>query len=202
MFAGPAAWRAAVGSIAGDGDGDGGEGVEKCPRLPLATSARAGRAQRACMSALISRRALSAARLWRCARWNSMKAGGAGLAQVDRFGIPLEPTWSVHELLSSYPKPTLSDAALRRLHDLSALVPPKEGTEEHKRIKHELEELIRLVEAVKLVDTTGVEVAQRPDTSADATPVIPSDEPSGRELLKHAEKTEDGFYVIDANRRR
>ncbi|TRM68432.1 hypothetical protein BD626DRAFT_481723 [Schizophyllum amplum] len=158
---------------------------------------------------MLARQARDAACLWRaraclwpCVRHNSTQAKTSGLAEVDSLGIPLKPTWSVHALLSSYPKPTISDAALRRLHDLSALVPPEEGTEEHKRIKHELEELVRLVEAVKLVDTTGVQVAERPDTSGDGNVGVLPGEVEGRDLLKHAERTEDGFYVVEADRRR
>nr|GAT53847.1 predicted protein [Mycena chlorophos] len=75
---------------------------------------------------------------------------------VDAAGIPSRPTWSVNELLASYPRPTLPPSALKRLHDLSALVPPEENSPEYIKLKTELEELIRLVEAVKLVDTTGV----------------------------------------------
>ncbi|KAL1743569.1 hypothetical protein HDZ31DRAFT_40653 [Schizophyllum fasciatum] len=152
------------------------------------------------LSALISPRALRAARALAAAPARARRIAVA--VPTDRLGIPLAPTWSVHYLLSSCPTPALSDAALRRLHELAALVPPQAGTAEHARIKHELEELVRLVEAVKLVDTAGVDVAQRPDTATDGRLENPGDEPSGRDLLKHAEKTEDGFYVIDANRRR
>ncbi|PAV20512.1 hypothetical protein PNOK_0313900 [Pyrrhoderma noxium] len=42
-----------------------------------------------------------------------------------------------------------------KLHDLSALIPPEEGTEAHEELKNELEEMMRLVEAVKLVDTNA-----------------------------------------------
>ncbi|KZS98098.1 hypothetical protein SISNIDRAFT_481960 [Sistotremastrum niveocremeum HHB9708] len=76
--------------------------------------------------------------------------------EVDELGVPVRPTWSVNELLSSYPKPTLSDEKFKRLHELSALVPPQEGTPEHAELKSRMEELIRLVEAVKLVDTSSV----------------------------------------------
>src|ERR1700726_1975437 len=72
--------------------------------------------------------------------------------ETDALGIPLRPTWSVDELLSSYPKPSTTPATLRRLHELSALLPPAEDTPEHDALKRELDELIRLVEAVKLVE--------------------------------------------------
>ena len=74
------------------------------------------------------------------------------LVETDTSGIPLKPTWSVHNLVSSYPKPTISSANFKRLHELSALHPPPEGTSEHEERKQELEDLVTLVEAVKLVD--------------------------------------------------
>ncbi|KAG6831889.1 hypothetical protein H0H92_007006 [Tricholoma furcatifolium] len=120
--------------------------------------------------------------------------------ETDEYGIPLKPTWSVHELLSSYPKPTLSSATLARLHELAALIPPAEGTEEHAKLKVEMEELIRLVEAVKLVHTQGVRPTtfKLPDEQAGSL----GDEPSGRALLRHASRTQDGFYVVDADKKR
>lgn len=126
------------------------------------------------------------------------------LAPTDALGIPLKPTWSVNELISSYPRPRLSDQTLDRLHQVAALEPPAVGTPEHAKLKGDLEELVRLVEAVKLVDTTGVQVQQwgaRPDfyqateTSEDATP-------SGRELMKHAARVEGDFYVVDTDKAR
>ena len=127
---------------------------------------------------------------------------------TDSLGIPLKPTWSVNDLLSSYPKPTISSATLSRLHDLSALIPPEEGTQEHAKLKHELEELIRLVEAVKLVNTDGVVYEHWGPELGDGAE--PTSEPAkeeesattGRNLLQHASRTEDGFYVVEADRRR
>ncbi|KAG6849222.1 hypothetical protein H0H93_010344 [Arthromyces matolae] len=120
--------------------------------------------------------------------------------ETDELGIPLKPTWSVHELLSSYPKPTLSSATLTRLHNLSALTPPKEGTIEHEVLKNEMEELIRLVEAVKLVDTEDVRPAtfELPDQASTPLGV----DPKGRELLRTAARTADGFYVVDSDKKR
>ncbi|KAG7096649.1 hypothetical protein E1B28_004065 [Marasmius oreades] len=129
-------------------------------------------------------------------------------AETDALGMPLRPTWSIKELLSSYPKPTLASSTLTRIHELSALIPPGEGTKDHEKLKQELEELVRLVEAVKLVNTEGV-VFQHwgPELGNGAEPdlevgVTSSDVPCGSQLLVHAQKTVDGFYVVDADRRR
>jgi len=65
-------------------------------------------------------------------------------------GIPTQPSWSVNALLSSCPTPTISAATIKHLHQLSALIPPTEGTQEHEKLTREMEELVRLVEAVKL----------------------------------------------------
>ncbi|RDB23177.1 hypothetical protein Hypma_009655 [Hypsizygus marmoreus] len=127
--------------------------------------------------------------------------------ETDDCGIPLRPTWSVNQLLSSYPKPTLSSTTLIRLHELSALIPPAEGTPEHAKLKGEMEEFIRLVEAVKLVDTEGVRPTSHRGNedmrTSDQSLLSPSyQEVSGRDLLKHAERTRDGFYVVDSDRKR
>ncbi|KAI0356508.1 hypothetical protein OH77DRAFT_1423439 [Trametes cingulata] len=139
------------------------------------------------------------------------------LADVDATGIPLKPTWSVNELLSSYPRPTITPATLKRLHELSALIPPEEGSPEHARLTQEMEELVKLVEAVKLVDVSAVaEDGERAvpdgriwaegegirlDTEAFADEEEPQDA-SGRALLKHASKTMDGLYVVEADKPR
>ncbi|KAH9999361.1 hypothetical protein BJV77DRAFT_1064268 [Russula vinacea] len=78
---------------------------------------------------------------------------GPELVETDDCAIPLKPTWSVDELLSSYPRPTISSSALRRLHVLSALIPPEEGTSAHSRLTRELEDLVKLVESVRLFNT-------------------------------------------------
>ncbi|KAG8218820.1 hypothetical protein J3R82DRAFT_4498 [Butyriboletus roseoflavus] len=71
---------------------------------------------------------------------------------TDACAIPMKPTWSLKELMSSYPSPSLSAVTFRRLHELSALIPPTQGTLEYDTTKKELDELVRLVEAVKLVN--------------------------------------------------
>lgn len=136
---------------------------------------------------------------------SSQKSTSTG---TDSAGIPLRPTWSVNELLSSYPTPTISSTTLNHLHELSALIPPTEGTQEHDDLKLEMEELVKLVEAVKLVNTEGVEVVgwseKRDLKQATSTDIADSSEPevSGRELMKHAARTAGGFYVVDADKPR
>ncbi|KAF9076517.1 hypothetical protein BDP27DRAFT_1380030 [Rhodocollybia butyracea] len=124
---------------------------------------------------------------------------------IDNFGLPTKPLWSVNELLSSYSKPELSASTFKRLHELSALIPPEEGTEEFEKLKRELEELVRLVEAVKLVNTEGVQTAEsRPSLGDGALGAEEIEEraETGRELLKYASRTVDDLYVVEADKRR
>ncbi|KAF8843167.1 hypothetical protein BDN67DRAFT_964817 [Paxillus ammoniavirescens] len=131
--------------------------------------------------------------------------------ETDACGIPLKPTWSVRELLSSYPSPSISSATLKRLHELSALVPPTEGTPEYDLMKKELEELVRLVEAVKFIKAEDSAVGSIPDgriwaegSGIPLTKVVDAknDEVHGRELLKHASRTIDGMYIVETDRKR
>ncbi|EJD54071.1 hypothetical protein AURDEDRAFT_110706 [Auricularia subglabra TFB-10046 SS5] len=135
------------------------------------------------------------------------------LVETDELGLPKQPTWSVQELLSSYPTAPPTTEKLKHLHKLAALVPPEEGSEEWKRLSEDMSELIRLVEAVKLIDTTGVEPENLLEpitlsavfgTDPNADAALYADEPNGTELLKHAEHQGDGFYVVDtpSSRRR
>lgn len=127
------------------------------------------------------------------------------------FKLP-RPSWSVNDLLSTYPVPELSSAALVRLHKSSALVPPSESSKEFTQLKSEMQELIRLVEAVKLVDTTAVKDAERGAVSdgkiwaqnrgininpPQDTRANTEKRSSGRELLKHASKSVDGYFVVE-----
>ena len=132
------------------------------------------------------------------------------LVETDAYGIPLKPTWSVYDLLSSYPTPTISSATLNHLHTLSALIPPEEGTPEHSTLKHEMGDLIKLVDAVKLVKsevTDGVTVADG-RVWAEGAGLPLSDAKDGEDnnvvgsgaLLRHSACTSDGLYVVDADR--
>ncbi|KAF9534956.1 hypothetical protein CPB83DRAFT_843228 [Crepidotus variabilis] len=125
-------------------------------------------------------------------------------SSTDACGIPTSPVWSVNELLSSYPSPQLLDGTIQKLYKLSALIPPEINTTEYDKVKKNLEEMVRLVEAVKLVDTTGVVVAGRREKEDADRQQSHSDveEGSGQELLKYSERTRDGFYIVDAERKR
>ena len=133
--------------------------------------------------------------------------------------IPQHPTWSVHELISSYPRPQISNETLKKLHQLSALVPPEEGSSEHERMRRELEELVRLVEAVKLVDTgggstgettcivdgrvwpEGMGMALTKEKSIKEFEGVEEGE-SGANLLKYASDTRNGLYTVESERSR
>ena len=147
-------------------------------------------------------------------RWASGSSQkGSGLVETDDCAIPLKPTWSVDDLLSSYPRPTISSSALHRLHVLSALISPEEGTSAHSRLTRELEDLVKLVESVRLfnapsasssVDTifdsrvlaegTGVNLQKIPPGNCDLAALDPV------ELLSRASRTENGFYVVHSDR--
>lgn len=86
-------------------------------------------------------------------------------------------------------------------------------------MRQELEELVLLVEAVKLVDTSDVGEAVGDEGIPDGR-VWPDDQgmvlssntrevefedkegETGTELLKHAAVTKNGLYVVEADRRR
>ncbi|KAG8883240.1 hypothetical protein FRB97_006935 [Tulasnella sp. 331] len=130
--------------------------------------------------------------------------------------MPTQATWSVKELLASYPPPILEPAHLVRLHKLAALNPPSEGSAELESLRVDLGELVRLVEAVKTVDLpkSDQDPGSIPDGRiwqdgrgisfdkdvTDGLDMAP--EPEGRELLGHANETADGFYLVKSERRR
>lgn len=129
-------------------------------------------------------------------------------AEVDELGIPLRSTWSVNTLLSSYPSPKLAPETLKKLYQLSALVPPEQGSPEHVKVTRDLEEMIRLVEAVKLVDTNGTTVEtglerEDMDRKLYGNPDEQrAQEVHGQALLKLASRTVNGYYVVEADRTR
>ena len=121
-------------------------------------------------------------------------------------------SWSIKELLQSYPAPKVDDKTLNRLHKLAALKPPKAGSEEFESLRRELEDMIRLVEAVKTIEI--------PDTPATGTfdgRVWPDSQglqfddsiaeshgkkaPHGRDLLKHSSAANDEFYLVELAKR-
>lgn len=151
-------------------------------------------------------------------RWTyRQKSTMAASPAEENDPVPSQPTWSVHELLSSYPRPSISPTTFEKLHHLSALIPPEEGSDEHMRLKHELEEMVRLVDAVRLVDTSSVATEDgiipdgrvRPEEEgimlASNSREMEFEDPeteSGTQLLKHASRTKNGCYVVEAERRR
>ena len=132
--------------------------------------------------------------------------------ETDEDGIPIRPTWSVNDLLSSYPRPTISPATLKHLHALSALIPPEEGSPEHAKLTEEMQDLVKLVEAVKLVNTESVSDehsvpdgriwAEGTGIDLNAKPVpIDDNEVQGRDLLEYAKNVSpEGLYLIDSDR--
>jgi hypothetical protein len=69
---------------------------------------------------------------------------------VDEYGVPTSPSWSVRQLLKEYPAPTLSDATFEKLHKLSALNTPSDPMPNGSRCAEQLEELIKMVNAVRI----------------------------------------------------
>lgn len=77
----------------------------------------------------------------------------------------------------------------------------------------ELEDLVKLVEAVKLVDCNVLHSDQEGGNKIPDGRILPKgmgidltvgdveEVRNGRDLLRHAARTEDGFYVVDADRR-
>ncbi|KAJ7117305.1 hypothetical protein C8R43DRAFT_1037027 [Mycena crocata] len=124
------------------------------------------------------------------------------VVESDSCGIPLRPTWSVNDLLSSYIIPSLTPQTLKRLHDSSALIPPENDTPEYGQLKAGLEELIRLVEAVKIVNTRHINAVGSDDPGGQTPNIDPAHKLSrhGPSLLKHAARTRDGFYIVDADK--
>lgn len=132
-------------------------------------------------------------------------------ATTDSLGIPLNPTWSVNELVSSYPTPTISDTTFNRLHKLSALEPPVED-EARRHLKSSLEEVIKLVEAVRLVHIPVQEGIVDGRVSAEGVGLPLHGEAAmhskgtegchGTDLLRHAARTSNGMYVVDADKAR
>ncbi|KAI9507715.1 hypothetical protein F5148DRAFT_980975 [Russula earlei] len=153
-------------------------------------------------------------RLFPRRRASSGSRRGPELVKTDECAIPLKPTWSVDDLLSSFPRPTISSPALRKLHVLSALIPPEEGTPEHAKLTRELEDLVKLVESVRLSKAPGTSSSVSVNTAVDSrvwaegtgidlqkAPIADGDrEALDRvELLSQASCTENGFYVIHSD---
>ena len=121
---------------------------------------------------------------------------------IERFTAS---TWSVNELLSTYPAPTLQPATLTRLHKVSALTPAPEDSAEFSKLKFEVEELVRLVEAVKLVDASHASSDGRileaerglPMQPEEASNLSEKSAQNGTRLLQHASRTAGSFYFVE-----
>ncbi|KAI0307359.1 hypothetical protein B0F90DRAFT_1687774 [Multifurca ochricompacta] len=145
-------------------------------------------------------------------RWYTFRSAHT-LVETDDCAIPLKATWSVDELLSSYPQPTISPPVLRRLHILSALIPPDESSPVHSKLTRELEDLVKLVESVRLFNVSsdsspaynvvdarvwgedaGIDLQKVPPGDPDQEALRPA------ELLSQASRTENSLYVIHSDR--
>jgi len=146
--------------------------------------------------------------------------------EVDDLCIPIEPTWSVQEQIAASPRTRITPSQLGHLHKLSGLVPPEPNTPEHHKLTRELEDLIRLVEAVKGVDVSAVKVeGEVPDgriwqtgrgmelrdynmekvednSEEKVESLEEGKQAEGTELVKHAQRTVGGFYVVEHDRKR
>ncbi|KZT26994.1 hypothetical protein NEOLEDRAFT_1131492 [Neolentinus lepideus HHB14362 ss-1] len=144
--------------------------------------------------------------------YSTRRFGKSETIETDECAIPLQPTWSVNDLLSSYPKPSISPSQLKHLHELSALLPPEEDSTELASLTAEMENLVKLVEAVRIPDLQGEEKEAVPDGRvwADGMGIeltesvgeVSAEEIRGRDLLAWPYRTSNGMYVVDTDRRR
>ena len=103
---------------------------------------------------------------------------------------------------------------MKHLHALSALIPPEEGSHEHAKLTEEMQALVKLVEAVKLINTDSVGDgngipdgriwAEGTGIDLDAEPIpVDENEVQGRDLLKYAQNVSpEGLYLVDSDRPR
>jgi len=131
--------------------------------------------------------------------------------ETDDDGIPIRPTWSINQLLSSHHKLTMPPATMKRLHSLSVSIPPEEGSE-HAKLTEEMQDLVKLVEAVKPVNTGSVDDRNGiPDERiwAESTGIgldaeLDDNEVQDRDLLKLRAKNvcSEGLYLVGSDRSR
>ena len=153
---------------------------------------------------LFIRRALSRPNLARLNIVKNWQSCHSIKHQVDFCGIPVQPTWSVHQLIESYASPKLSSTTIDRLYELSALAPPKKHTLQYEKMKKDLEDMVKLVEAVKKVNTNGVHLVGRGEKE-DGDRIQQNSRyegEHGQTLLKYAARTKNKFYAVDAERKR
>ena len=126
---------------------------------------------------------------------------------LDEYGVPTSPSWSVRQLLKDYPAPTLSNATFEKLHKLSALNAPSDPAK-RESLRRQLEELIKMVNAVRVAplpdDRTDGKIEDGriwpEDYGIDLERTVQpprEDEPHGRELLAHSRVSNgDWVYVL------
>ena len=90
------------------------------------------------------------------------------------------------------------------MYELSALAPPKRDTLQYEKMKKDLEDMVKLVEAVKDVNTNGVFLVGRGQKEDEDRMQQNSqlEGEHGQTLLKYAARTENRFYAVDAERKR
>lgn len=170
---------------------------------------------------LVTRRGIH---LSRCASKSSSQTSSE--VKTTQLGIPTAPTWSIKSFLESSTDSTvIDDATLDKLHRLSALKDPEYNPPSREALRHELADLVKLVNAVRGYDAQedsnqdsavggikgdGLEI---PDgrvyplpveaTALRSAKVAEDDgEVSGRELLKHSQTTtaNDALYFLPKKR--
>lgn len=138
---------------------------------------------------------------------------------ADELGLPKNPTWSVNDLLNSYPPAELADETLSHLHNAAALLPPERDTEDFQKIKRDMANLIKLVEAVRIAPVSPTSTSshdsseKQPDgriwpegrsidlrdyTTYEVDKQSSSTPPEGRELMNRAYKSQDGYYLVQS----
>ncbi|KAI8849749.1 hypothetical protein BC829DRAFT_391089 [Chytridium lagenaria] len=126
--------------------------------------------------------------------------------------LPKEASWSIHDILSRTEKrresPYFSLADVERLAELAGL---RVQQEEAGKLTQDINDLCAMVEPIQDIDTTGIKplvsithryhplVAMRDDIARESVTDQDADagekELFGRQLLRHARKSEGGFYV-------
>lgn len=127
--------------------------------------------------------------------------------ETDEFGVPLKPTWSVRRLLDSYSPPTIDNKTFDKLHRLAALVPLAEGSTERELQREELQELVKLVNAVQCANIPKGKEGDVPDGRIYPVPqeivleeaqvnIEEEPQPIGRELLQYSQIADETSYTL------
>jgi Asp-tRNA(Asn)/Glu-tRNA(Gln) amidotransferase C subunit len=148
----------------------------------------------------------------RAQRWNSSTTFNPLRpdVKVDELGLPVDPQVSPSTARYYNPSPVdLTREQLHKLHKLSALKPPQEGSPEETKLMEELGGLIGLMDVVKEVSLPqdpkelaellkGFGQSEQVFDGTNMTREKPTSTSmlKGRELLKYAAKSERGLYVF------